>query len=218
MKNKGLVFSNTVLIVAILVGTFGSCKHTEKEPITELHGRVEMINSNTPVPNALVRFLTEEPSGSIWNPSSYTEVGSDTTDANGNFIIPRGTNAELLRAYGPLQWYGNESMDVYIDNCWDNGCSPVLELIPKAWVRIGIQDVEPLNPEIIGLWLYADGAIGEPVAFIEDIEVYVSAASGNLPLTVGYQFAYEDWSSSEYFFDDTPPPSPLDTTDYIIEY
>lgn len=215
MKKNGIVIGSAFIFTLVLMLILNSCKHAEvKEPITELYGKVCLINSDTPVPNALVRFLVEE-SGGLWEPTTYTEVGNDTTDANGNFTVPRGTEADLVRAYGPLSIYDVESQDAYIEQLWETGGSIRLSLIPPAWLKVQAIDIEPLNPEII--LVNADTFSGS------DGEVTISdgfrkwKVRGNISQDIDYklyledqQFYYEHWNIA--------PPAPFDTTEITITY
>ncbi len=217
MKKNGIVIGSAFIFTLVLMLILNSCKRAEdKEPITELYGKVCLINSDTPVPNALVRFLKEE-SGGLWEPTSYTEVGNDTTDANGNFTVPRGTGADLVRAYGPQSIYDVESQDVDIEQLGQTGGNIRLSLIPPAWLKVQAIDIEPLNPEIIDV--QADTAVG----LTPGGELSISGGfrkwkvRGNIGQDIYYTLNYENFDV-DYAVWNIPPPLPFDTTEITITY
>jgi hypothetical protein len=218
MKKNGIVIGSAFTILLSLLLTQNACKHAEdKEPITELYGKVCLINSDTPVPHALVRFLKEE-SGGLWEPVVYIEVGNDTTDVNGNFVVPRGTGADLVRAYGPQSIYDVESQDVDINNLWQNGGNIRLSLIPPAWVKAQAIDAEPLNPEVVAI--QGDTAVGS----IPGGEIILSSGfrkwkvKGNITQQIQYRFVYENLIFGNIQQWNIPPLAPFDTTEITITY
>ncbi len=215
MKRKN-AFALFFVLLATALAPLG-CKRKE-EPVTELYGKVCLINSNTPVPNALVRFLVEESGGSIWSPTGYTEVGNDTTDADGNFTVPRGTVADLVRAYGLQSIYDVESQDVYIEQLWETGGDIRLSLIPPAWLKVQAIDIEPLNPEVVAV--QGDTAIG----LFPGGEIIISEGyrkwkvRGNMAQDIYYRLVYDDIVFGNSLQYNIPPPTPFDTTEITITY
>jgi hypothetical protein len=215
MKKNGIVIGSAFTILLALLLTQNACKHAEdKEPITELYGKVCLINSDTPVPNALVRFLVEE-SGGLWEATTYTEVGNDTTDANGNFTVPRGTEADLVRAYGPLSIYDVESQDAYIEQLWETGGSIRLSLIPPAWLKVQAIDIEPLNPEIILVNADTFSGSGGEITISSGFQKWKTR--GNVSQDI-YYFLYYENLESDYEVWNISPPVPFDTTEITITY
>ena len=100
-----------ILIAIFLLCGIASCKKwngDENKEVTYGGGRVVLINSETPVPFALVRF-TKWANSCLTCPMSYVEVGTDMTDENGHFDVPSGTGATMAIAFGLDSIFNHES-------------------------------------------------------------------------------------------------------------
>ncbi len=178
------------------------CKHDKKK---DNGGRVVLVNSDTGVPSALMRFLKLDDGGS-WV-QSYTQVGSAITDANGYFDAPDDLDASIARAYGLDSIYENPSYDVgYGDNMR-------LELVPPAWLSVTVVDLEPLNPEVIGTHASLTVNGWESISLNE---ATIFKTYGNSPIFIKYKIYFEDLTYEYYSIQ--LQIAPFDTTSYIIQY
>jgi hypothetical protein len=211
MKKNRNIIGKTYFFTLVLMIFLMSCKHNEiDKPVTVLQGRVMLIHSNTPVPNALVLFLTYN--NDSWA-TTYTEVGRDTTDADGYYTIPKSSGARLVRAYGPAAIYATPSMDNYID--WQPSEFLDLYLIPPAWLKVRAIDVEPLNPEV--LYVHADTLAGSSGEVNISNGFRIWKTEGNIEQELYYYLYYENLEF-DWFTKALLPPVPFDTTEVIIEY
>ena len=207
------------LLLASIAGILLSSCRKEEESISNLaYGRVLHINSNTPVPNALVRLLGYELNESSIGGTSVL-IATDTTDENGIFVIPAGLRPATARAYGLLSQYTTESEEVQVTQDHTNGVKILyLYLIPKAWIRISAIDEEPLDPEV----QYATADL-EPSGTGGGFSILyetprILEVSGNIPYSQYYQLWYLDGTTGPVFRLPDIIPRELDTTDVVIHY
>ncbi len=216
MKN-----SKFIIILFLFLVCIAACK-PDKEggdnviPQPYLGGRVVLINSDTPVPNALVRFMKWQESENIFDPMVYVEVARDTSDQNGHFDVPAGTDATMAIAYGPQDVFSHESQESSVESYWTHGGEMKLLLTPPAWVRVSVLDLGPLNPEID--YVLA-GSPTEPFPnFTPLTSPRIWKLSGNIDQSIYYKLVYEDMSESNILELPVNAASPFDTTDYILSY
>jgi hypothetical protein len=133
-----------IFLVAILTVTI-SCK--KKEPAMDQgYGRVLLANSNTPVPNALVRFVSF--GDSPWS-TALNEEASIITDELGRFKLPAPDGANTVVAFGPEDLFPWESAFTDVETEHYTGEQILyLYLYPPGYVSITTLDEEPLNPEV----------------------------------------------------------------------
>ncbi len=209
----------TPLLLCALFGLLliSACKKdsAEKSPLI---GKVMLINSDTPVDRALVRFIRTESNG-LFNPVSSYIQQEIITGPNGEFTIPDTTTADYIQAWGLNSIYeGDPSAEVYLYNYIANGGMPKLYLKPPAWLKIKAVDVEPLNPEILEVRLDTlPGNFGSGWTNISNQTVkWRIHGNVNFPLTIRkYSTAIADY---EYAYPELSPIAPFDTTEYIFEY
>ena len=208
------------LLLASIAGILlSSCRKEEESISNPAYGRVLHINSNTPVPNALVRLWDYEVKEGSFFGGTDVLVATDTTDDNGVFVIPAGLTPQTARAYGLLSQYTTESEAVQVTPDHTNGVKILyLYLIPKAWIRISAIDEEPQNPEV--QFVSADVMpfnTGNGFSSLDGtpriVEVY-----GNLPHTQYYRLRYFDGTSGPVHIMPEIIPRELDTTDVVIRY
>ena len=212
MKKQILILA-TIASIAVLI----SCRKKENEgnKLPYLGGRVVLINSDTPVPDAVVRFA-KWANTCLTCPMSYIEVGTDTTDESGRFEIPTGTGATMAIAFGLDSIFNHESQAGDLDAYWLQGGEMKLQLTPPAWVKVSAIDVEPLNPEI-------DYVTGHPnTGGMIQPEIIVSPriwkVDGNVGQYLSYIYVLNDGTLNGVFHYDILPPLPFDTTEYVITY
>jgi len=196
-----------------------SCRKEEESISNPAYGRVLHINSNTPVPNALVRLWDYEVKEGSFFGGTDVLVATDTTDDNGVFVIPAGLTPQTARAYGLLSQYTTESEAVQVTPDHTNGVKILyLYLIPKAWIRISAIDEEPLDPEV----QYATADL-EPSGTGGGFSILyetprILEVSGNIPYSQYYQLWYLDGTTGPVFRLPDIIPRELDTTDVVIHY
>ena len=207
-----------ILIAIFLLGGFASCKKWKGDENKEVKyggGRVVLINSETPVPSALVRF-TKWANSCLTCPMSYIEVGTDTTDESGHFDIPTDTDATMAIAFGVDSIYDRQSAEGNVTAYIENGGELKLSLVPPAWIKVSALDVEPLNPEID--YVKAHTSTGGYFPAVPIIDPQIWKVDGNTVQYIGYLLVYVDETSSDVIEYPIPPPLPFDTTEYVIEY
>jgi hypothetical protein len=208
--------------IHLLCAIFGlillsACKKdsAEKSPLI---GKVMLINSDTPVDRALVRFIRAESNG-LFNPLSYYIQQEIITGPDGKFTIPDTTTADYIQAWGLNSIYdGDPSVEVYLYNYLANGGIPKLYLKPPAWLKIKAVDVEPLNPEISHVYLDTLPGNFESGWTLISNQTLKWRIHGNVifPLRImKYSTAIDDY---EYTYPELSPIAPFDTTEYIFEY
>ncbi|MEN9638619.1 MAG: hypothetical protein RLZZ262_487 [Bacteroidota bacterium] len=195
---------------------FSACKK-EYSKGTPLEGRVLLINSNTPVDQALVRFIRSESNG-LFNPPTLIVTQEVITGRDGKFVIPDTTSAEYVQAWGLQSIYGGEpSQEVDIEHFLAVGGAPKVYLTPPAWLRIRAIDVEPLNPEYTHVQFstqpYSNGGWQ---ACHETSVLY--AAKGNIANYLKFKKYNSATQQFEFVYIDSEPIPPFDTTDFVLEY
>lgn len=210
MKNTLQVLLLSLLII--------SCKKPQNggETIPSyLGGRVVLINSDTPVPHALVRFLKWAPNPEIFDPPTYVLVASDTTDESGRFDIPVGTDATMAIAYGPNSIYAEESTQVDVEAYLRDGGEMKLQLIPPACIKVSAVDIEPFNPEV--LYVHGDTNIASSDGLVNLSAPITWKVQGNVPQYIKYLLILQN---GEYILGNynITGPTPFDTTTHIITY
>jgi hypothetical protein len=208
----------TLLLLCALFGILliSACKKdsAEKSP---LFGKVMLINSDTPVDKALVRFIRTESNG-LFNPVSYYIQQEIITGPDGTFIIPDTTTADHIQAWGLDSIYGGTpSMQVYLASYLQGGGIPKLYLTPPAWLKIKAVDIEPTNSQIISVFL--DTLPGTSDAGSTDISsgfiTWKVIGNVSIDLEIEKFLISNQW---EYLDVTIPPLNPFDTTEYIFEY
>ena len=213
MKKQIIIFA-AVASIALLF----SChkKENEGNKLPYLGGRVVLINSDTPVPDAVVRFA-KWANTCLTCPMSYVEVGTDTTDESGHFDIPTNTDATMAIAFGVDSIYDRQSAEGNVTAYIENGGELKLSLVPPAWIKVSALDVEPLNPEIDYVEGFPNtGTLVFPMVYLGNPIIW--KVDGNISKWVSYRFVYTDNSSTPIAHYDISPPPPFDTTEYIITY
>ena len=213
MKKQILILA-TIASIAVLI----SCRKKENEgnKLPYLGGRVVLINSDTPVPDAVVRFA-KWANTCLTCPMSYIEVGTDTTDESGRFEIPTGTGATMAIAFGLDSIFNHESQAGDLDAYWLHGGEMKLQLTPPAWVKVSAFDVEPLNPDIN----YAEGFPSTGTFFPTPVSInqpLIWLVDGNISQWISYRYKYMDGTFGSFIHLDILPPTPFDTTEYVISY
>jgi hypothetical protein len=148
----------TLLVMVVIFSVISSCKKEEPR-LDQGYGRVLLANSNTPVPNALVRFVNF--SDSPWS-SEMSEQAAVITDDLGRFKIPEAIGANTAVAFGPEELFPWESAftDVKTEHYTGEEIF-YLYLYPPGFVSITTMDVEPLNPEVLEISI-ADSDAAQP--------------------------------------------------------
>jgi hypothetical protein len=148
----------TLLLLVVIVLVASSCK--KKEPAMDQgYGRVLLANSNTPVPNALVRFVSF--GDSPWS-TDINEEASVVTDELGRFKLPEPFTGAKAVAFGPQDLFPWESTFTYIETRHYTGEEILyLYLYPPGYVSITTLDEEPLNPEVLVISI-ADSDAAQP--------------------------------------------------------
>ena len=145
--------------------------------------------------------------------TTYTEVGRDTTDANGSYTIPKSCEAQLVRAYGPAAIYNMPSVEHYIT--WEPNEFLDLYLIPPAWLKVRAIDVEPLNTEVMFVQADTLAGTGGEVNISNGFKKW--KIEGSINQDIYYYLYYEnlnfDWHTRSLI-----NPEPFDTTEITIEY
>ena len=217
MRNSSIHFLLFLSLLSVLAGCGRETAEIERH---DVKGTVFLVNSNTPVPNALVRFFKNNESDNVWTPESLEEVGSVITDESGRFTIPKNTTAEFVRAYGQISVFHTEeeSGDAYLDGYLQGQGDIALYLTPPAWVKVKAVDIEPWNPEILGV--QGDTAVGlNPGGEISLSANFVKwSVVGNLPATIRYKMVYEDLIFGPPLDWNTAVLEAFDTTEVIINY
>ncbi len=212
MKKQIIIFA-AIATIALLM----SCRKKENNGNYAPHfgGRVVLVNSGTPVPNALVRFLKWAPSSGIFDPPTYILVSSDTTDESGRFEIPENTDATIAIAYGPISIYSHESIQGDVSAYVQSGGELILQLIPPAWITVSAIDVEPFNPEV--LYVQGDTNIASSDGQVNLSTPITWKVQGNVPQYIKYLLIHQngDFVLGNYSI---PGPTPFDTTIHIITY
>ena len=207
------------MIVIFLLGGFASCKKwkgDENKKVTYDGGRVVLINSETPVPSALVRF-TKWANTCLTCPMSYIEVGTATTDESGHFDIPTNTDATMAIAFGVDSIYDRQSAEENVTAYIENGGELKLSLVPPAWIKVSALDVEPLNPEIDYVEGFPNtGTLVFPMVYLGNPIIW--KVDGNINQYVSYRYVYDDDSFGSILHHPISTPLPFDTTEYVIEY
>ena len=208
-----MIMLATIATIAVLV----SCRKKENEgnKLPYLGGRVVLINSETPVPDAVVRFA-KWANTCLTCPMSYIEVGTDITDENGHFDIPTDTDATMAIAFGVDSIYDRQSAEGNVTAYIENGGELKLSLVPPAWIKVSAIDVEPLNPEIGYLSAYSSTAIFTAYIPLSNFP-YLWKVDGNVSQYIGYAPIYSDSIGNPVHFP-ILPPLPFDTTEYVITY
>ena len=207
----------TITIFTLLVLLlFVSCIKEEQKNIKPYFGgRVVLVNSGTPVPNALVRF-TKWANSCLTCPMSYIEVGTDITDENGHFDIPTDTDATMAIAFGVDSIYDRQSAEGNVTAYIENGGELKLSLVPPAWIKVSALDVEPLNQEIE--YLKGFPTTGGYIPSEPIISPRTWKVDGNVSQVIGYLYIYSDGTDGGVLEYPIPPPIPFDTTEYVITY
>jgi hypothetical protein len=135
------------LIFLVAIGMIAtSCEKdpNRREPI---YGRVLQARSNTPVDNALVRFMSYE-SSPDWGNGTYTVIATDTTGPDGTFEIPVNEEITDVQAFGLQSIYPDPSDAEYLIPFQESGRPVYLYLEAPGWLRvIGVD--QGLNSDII---------------------------------------------------------------------
>lgn len=221
MKNPNILRFWLLLAISCALS---SCKYDNEElGLVEVEGKVVLINSNTPVANALVRFINSDDNLNPFTPEQYTEVGSDTTDENGNFVLPEGLDADYAQAFGLDSIYLDPSVFFPIRDARYNGKPMKLELIPPAWLRISVSDDVPTSSDIIAVRVFPSSISPTYLDVFEffDLESGDEAkilSYGNIEMEFYYRYIYSDLTFSETFVSETFQNPPFDTTKYVINY
>lgn len=177
-------------------------------------GQVVLVNSDTPVPYALVRFLNYSDDDDILGPNTYEFVNSVVTDSLGQFPIPPNIS-EVAIAFGREDVFDTPSIAAGLSAYSQHGGQVKIYLTPPAWIRVQAVDIEPLNPEIVSVrarlpsW-FGSGSIGidQPVLW----RIY-----GNTEFEIAYRYYYANDVNSELMHYPLTPP-PFDTIDVMISY
>ncbi len=203
MKKQIIIFAALATIAL-----FMSCRKKENNGNYAPHfgGRVVLINSETPVPNALVRF-TKWANTCLTCPMSYVEVGTDTTDENGRFDIPTDTDATMAIAFGVDSIYDRQSAEGNVTAYIENGGELKLSLVPPAWIKVSALDVEPLNPEID--YVKAHTSTGGYFPAVPIIDPHIWKVDGNTVQYIGYMLVFIDGTNSDVIEYSIPPPCRL---------
>lgn len=203
-------------LLLVLPFFFCSCEKEAKQ-IGPGWGRVLQINSNTPVPDAIVVF-SETTNPYSWAGNQSREVWRDTTDENGVFQIPNLLNFSAARAYGLRAYYPDPSDVTGCDFRHREGSEVLyLYLRPRAWLKVLFQNEQILNLDIVHAELKVNGqtALIQPTGRIYQL-------TGNETPKISYRFMYRDESGTLLWTDRTevaaPRLAPLDTTNVVIHY
>jgi hypothetical protein len=124
----------TLLVMVVIFSVLPACKKEEpkREPI---YGRVLHARSNTPVDNALIRFMSYEPSTG-WGNGTYTVIATDTTGPDGTFEIPANEEITDVQAFGLQSIYPDPSEAEYLAPFQASGRPVYLYLEAPGWLRI----------------------------------------------------------------------------------
>jgi hypothetical protein len=209
----------TLLLLCALFGILliSACKKdsAEKSPLI---GKVLLINSNTPVDKALVRFIRTESNG-LFNPVSYYIQQEIITGPDGTFIIPDTTTADHIQAWGLDSIYGGTpSMQIYLASYLQAGGIPKLYLTPPAVLKVRAIDMEPLNPEITHVYFDMEPSTW-PNGWTEiPSDGLYWLGKGNIEFFASFKTYSNATNSFEFQQLVIEPINPFDTTEYIFEY
>ena len=206
----------TLAVAVFLCLGIASCKKEDHErgPLT---GKVMLINSTTPVDQALVRFIRSESNG-LFNPPTLIVTQEVITGPDGKFTIPDTTSAEYVQAWGLQSIYGGEpSQEVDIEHFLAVGGTPKVYLTPPAWLRIRAIDVEPMNPEYTQVQFSTQPGSDSGWEQCHETSV-LYAAHGNIANYLVFKKYNSTTQSFEYVFTTSEHITPFDTTDYVLEY
>ncbi len=212
MKNH-ITVSIAVLLLCVALT---ACKK-EKNERGPLVGKVMLINSTTPVDQALVRFIRSESNG-LFNPPTLIVTQEVITGPDGKFTIPDTTSAEYVQAWGLQSIYGGEpSQETDIEHFLAVGGAPKLYLTPPAWLKIRALDVEPLNPEYTFVYF---STTPNSLDGWEDcvMETITYSTKGNVEIPLTFKKFNTQTSAFEYVFVDSAPIAPFDTSQFVFEY
>jgi len=170
----------TILLSLSILSLLG-CEKVDKNTGSGW-GRVLQINSNTPVPNALVIFYKPILNNS-WAGNQNEEVWRDTTDVNGVFEVPGHVHFMSARAFGFSHLFADPSPTTQAGIIHQNGEEVLyLFLRPRAWLKIVPVDEPPLNVEVM------------------QVEVTIHNSPELIPITTGkvYQFSGNTSPPTQY--------------------
>jgi hypothetical protein len=210
------IFQNLIAILMLIACSSGCKKEIhDKQPLV---GKVLLINSNTPVDRALVRFVKQLPSS--WLGPISTRVTYETiTNERGEFIIPDSTSADYIQAWGVESIYGSEpSQAVYLASFLANNSSQLKVYIkPPAWIKVHAIDIPPLNPEVLAIYLdsLGSGDLHWTQSVINSAEKW--KITGNTEYTLRGKKAIENVGQVHF---NIPLPNivAFDTLHYTLEY
>ncbi len=175
-------------------------------------GKVVHTGSGTPVPFALVRFIRYGSTAENWE----QEIGRDTTDINGNFIIPAQLEPDAAIAWGRSDMYNSPSEEAPVVREGPITLPIELRLIPPAWARVRSEDEEPLNPEVDQVVINA-----APGDFPPDetplTGPIILRTLGNIPFELNYRL-YINGESMPWQKISRDGLAEFDTTDIVITY
>jgi hypothetical protein len=176
-------------------------------------GRVVLVNSDTPVPYALVRFLNYSDDDDILGPNTYEFVNSVVTDSLGQFPIPPNIS-EVAIAYGREDVFDTPSIAAGLSAYSQHGGQVKIYLTPPAWIRVQAVDIEPLNPEIESVRALRPGIGPSDVSIDTQI---IWKLSGNMEFEIAYRYYYNNIDHSDLLFYRVTPAA-FDTLDVMITY
>jgi len=181
-------------------------------------GRVLQINSNTPVPNALVVFYDPIDSYS-WAGNQVAEVWRDTSDVNGVFEVPANFSFMSARAFGPSELYPDPSPNTSAGPEHQSlGEVLYLYLSPRAWLKIVPIDEFPFNSEVMHIDVWVNSSAG--LIPIPSGKIY--QLTGNTIPNVNYRFSIRQPDNTFVWTERSVLPvpilTPFDTTQVEIRY
>lgn len=206
----------TLAVAVFLCVGITSCKkeHHERGPLT---GKVMLINSTTPVDQALVRFIRSKSNG-LFNPPTLIVTQEVITGPDGKFTIPDTTTAEYVQGWGLQSIYGGEpSQEVDIEHFLAVGGVPKVYLNPPAWLKIRAIDVEPLNPEYTQVLFSTQPGSDSGWAPCHETPV-LYATRGNISLYLKFKKYNSATQEFEFVYIHSEPFPAFDTTDFVLEY
>jgi hypothetical protein len=129
-----MAMKQTLLFLVAIGMIATSCEKdpNRREPI---YGRVLQARSNTPVDNALVRFMSYE-SSTDWGNGTYTVIATDTTGPDGTFEIPVNEEITDVQAFGLQSIYPDPSDAEYLIPFQESGRPVYLYLEAPGWLRV----------------------------------------------------------------------------------
>jgi hypothetical protein len=196
---KNLIF----LSLSFLLSALTSC---EKDNTTSIEGKVLEEGTNTPLPNKKIYIYNTE---SVFL-GSYSEIPIDTilSDSNGNYRWVTDRKGEVINLKAIDTRY-NTKNTATVNPGSNKGKD--LFLIPKAWIRYHIKNVNPFD----GSDQIKTGFLGSPLYGQNIDDSFLIQTIGNKKNFV-YWFVTKNKIQKE--FRDSVFIKGLDTLDYNINY